>query len=406
MTKRRVMMIQQGARRNYIYARQLEAAGLLHSLVTDAAWADGDAGPWARLAMRVSSRIAGAIGRRTVVGVPASRLRASFAPNLASISKSLMHEERAFALIDEVLAWPNRIRGLGGADIVVNYHGNGGSFLSYAKRQGAKIVTDFCTTPKYLEIEHRERVLWPSWDDTPETPPSMIDAYKQRTSELIALSDLYLCPSRIVATHLSEMPGFDPSRLRILPYGVSGVLVHEPRPTPGRILFAGSVKVLKGIPYLSQAATLLKSRCPGLEIVVAGDVSENNRTRMETRDLTFLGMLDRERMAEEFARADVYCHPSLVEGSATAIYEALANGLPVVTTEASGSVVQDGVEGLIVPERDAEAIADALARIVADRRLRENMSAAALAAATRYSDEACGEQFIRVIQDFAKRESS
>ena len=72
----------------------------------------------------------------------------------------------------------------------------------------------------------------------------------------------------------------------------------------------------------------------------------------------------------------------------------------------SGSVVRDGVEGLIVPERNAEAIADALTRIAADRRLRESMSAAALAAATRYSDEACGEQFIRVIQDFAKGESS
>ncbi len=405
MTDASVMMIQQGARRNFIYARQLQAAGLLHSLVTDAAWAEGEAGPWTWLAMRFSSRIAGAIGRRTIVGVPASRLRASLAPSLARISKSLMHEERAFALIDEALAWPMRIRGLQGADIVVNYHGNGGSFLSYAKRRGARIVTDFVITPKYLEIEHKERALWPGWESD-RTSPSILAFYHDRMSSLVALSDLYLCPSRAVARDLADLSGFDAARVRILPYGVSGLLLRQAKPRRGRVLFAGAAGLRKGIPYLAQAATLLKQRNINVEIVVAGSVTPVIRSRPETRDLVFLGILDRERMADEFARADVFCLPSLAEGSATSIYEALANGLPVVTTLSSGSVVRDGVEGLIVPERNAEAIADALARIVVDRQLRESMSAAALATATRYSDEACGEQFIQVIQEFAKRESS
>ena len=224
-----VIMIQQGARRNFIYARQLQAAGLLHSLVADAAWAEGEAGPWTRLAMRCSSRLTGAIQRRTVVGVPASRLRASLAPNFASISKSLMHEERAFALIDEAQAWPMRIRGLQGADIVVNYHGNGGSFLSYAKRRGARIITDFVVTPKYLEIEHRERALWPGWESE-RTSPSILAFYRDRMSRLVALSDLYLCPSQAVARDLADLSGFNAARVRILPYGVSGVLLRQAKP--------------------------------------------------------------------------------------------------------------------------------------------------------------------------------
>jgi len=401
MADRRVMMIQQGARRNFIYARQLEAANLLHSLVTDAAWPQGGTALCRRLAERFVPRLRGSIERRTVQGLPDARLRASLLPNFASASKLFMHEERAFALIDEALAWPNRLRGLGGADIVLNYHGNGGSFLSYAKRLGASIVTDFVVTPKYLEIERRERLLWPGWENE-KSSRSVIEFYRKRMSRLVALSDLYLCPSQAVARDLSDLPGFDAARVRILPYGASDVLLREARPEPGRVLFAGAAGLRKGIPYLAEAARILKHRRMHVEIAVAGSVSPMVRARPEVCDLTFLGVLDRERMADEFARADVFCLPSLAEGSAASIYEALANGVPVITTEASGSVVRDGVEGFIVPERDGEAIADSIWWILVNRPLRASMSAAALAAASRYSDEACGREFIGVIETLSR----
>ncbi|OAI24507.1 hypothetical protein A1351_17780 [Methylosinus sp. R-45379] len=394
------MMIQQGARRNFVYARHLEAANLLHSLVTDAAWPEGDAGSLAQFAARFAPRLRGAIARRTVRGVPSARLHASVLPNLVSTSMSFLHAERAYPLIDEALAWPNRLRGLEGADIVVNYHGNGGSFLAFAKRRGARIVSDFVVTPKYLEIEHEERSRWPGWESD-STSPSVIEFYRKRMSRLVAISDLYLCPSRAVARDLGDLPGFDPARVRLVPYGASGVLLREARPEPGRVLFAGAAGLRKGIPYLAEAARILNQRGMNIALIVAGRVSPIVRARPETQDLVFLGALDRERMAEEFARTDVFCLPSLAEGSATSIYEALANGLPVVTTESSGSVVQDGVEGLIVPERDGTAIADGIARIVTDRRLRAAMSAAALATAQRYSDEACGRTFVAVIRKLA-----
>ena len=104
-------------------------------------------------------------------------------------------------------------------------------------------------------------------------------------------------------------------------------------------------------------------------------------------------------VAHAFARADVFCLPSLTEGSSSAIFEALAFGVPVVTTASSGSVVTDGVDGFIVPERDAEAIASAIRRIVEDRELRQRMSESAKATAARFSDEACGAEFIRVIRE-------
>ena len=59
------------------------------------------------------------------------------------------------------------------------------------------------------------------------------------------------------------------------------------------------------------------------------------------------------------AAADVFVFPSLFEGSAVVTYEALACGLPGIVTAEAGSVVRDGVDGLIVPARDVEALAAA-----------------------------------------------
>jgi glycosyltransferase involved in cell wall biosynthesis len=165
------------------------------------------------------------------------------------------------------------------------------------------------------------------------------------------------------------------------------------------VLFAGSANLRKGIPYLAEAARLIASRDPDFKFVVAGEVTETVRARPEAKFLQFLGPLNRERMAEEFARADVFCLPSLAEGSATVIFEALANSVPVVTTSLSGSVVADGIEGLIVPQRSGEAIADAVQRIVGNRKLRAQMSTAARLTAARYSDAACGARFIAVIRE-------
>jgi glycosyltransferase involved in cell wall biosynthesis len=102
-------------------------------------------------------------------------------------------------------------------------------------------------------------------------------------------------------------------------------------------------------------------------------------------------------MLVEFLRADVFVLPSLAEGSASVIFEALAAGVPVVTTHASGSVITDGVEGLIVPERDSGAIALALKRIVRDRVVRDSMSIAAGRTAKNYDMLAWGDRLLSAL---------
>jgi glycosyltransferase involved in cell wall biosynthesis len=92
-----------------------------------------------------------------------------------------------------------------------------------------------------------------------------------------------------------------------------------------------------------------------------------------------------ERMSEVFGRASVVCLPSYREGLPKALIEAAACGRAIVTTDVPGcrEVVADGENGLLVPARDAVALARALGRLIGDRPLRTRFGAAGRARAER-----------------------
>lgn len=74
----------------------------------------------------------------------------------------------------------------------------------------------------------------------------------------------------------------------------------------------------------------------------------------------FLGRVPRAEMKDLYNWADVFVLPSICEGSAMVTYEALLAGIPTITTDNSGSIVRDGIDGAIVPIREIDAIANQL----------------------------------------------
>ncbi|MEZ5930719.1 MAG: glycosyltransferase [Alphaproteobacteria bacterium] len=82
-----------------------------------------------------------------------------------------------------------------------------------------------------------------------------------------------------------------------------------------------------------------------------------------------VGRVGRGELAERLGMADIFLFPSLAEGSARVVFEALAAGCFVVTTSNSGSIVEDGKHGLIVRPDDPATTADALRRAHADRQM-------------------------------------
>lgn len=98
-----------------------------------------------------------------------------------------------------------------------------------------------------------------------------------------------------------------------------------------------------------------------------------------------MGTMSWRVVQQEISVADVLVLPSLAEGSASVTYEALSLGIPQVVTPSAGSVISGGVEGIVVPERDAEAVVDAIQLITKDRKRRLSMSEASFEKAKCYS---------------------
>ena len=129
-----------------------------------------------------------------------------------------------------------------------------------------------------------------------------------------------------------------------------------------RLLFAGTFTRGKGVETLMDAVERLDHIHWRLEVAgpMSEGLAERSRSFFANPRVKYLGMLSRRDLASAMARADVFVFPSLSEGSARVVFEALACGCYVITTQNSGSIVEDGVHGAIVPPGDSVSLADAI----------------------------------------------
>lgn len=355
----------------------------------------------------LESPVASKLHRRIVEGIPPSLVFSAPLVNIRSaVALSVKPIER-YRLENEILGQQMIRWGVGNADVVYGAYGSGLQFWRYAKAKGLKVAIDMFGSALYDRIKTREHEAFPDWEDAP-TETDSDRAFKiQVARETIELADLLLCPSPNVLDDLKVFVGELSPPMRASPravvvrYGIpSGTnLAHaaQTAPVPNRVLFAGGAVLLKGIHYLANAARSLSCSQQPYEFRIAGQVSDRVRKHPAAHALTFLGHLSRERMREEYARADVFVLPTLSEGSAAVVFEALAVGLPIVTTRSAGSVVTHGKEGLIVPERDSVALALAIEQIVQDRNLRNAMAQAAMATAADFSEDRWADRLVEVL---------
>jgi glycosyltransferase involved in cell wall biosynthesis len=215
----------------------------------------------------------------------------------------------------------------------------------------------------------------------------------------IKVADYVLIPSEFVRRSFLE-EGFPEGRLLQVSFGAD---TGRFLPTdsqfghPFRVLFLGQIGIRKGVPYLLEAWRRLGWR--DAELWLVGQINTGFRSIL-TRWDGLPGVKLVKYVPDPvsmYQQADVFAFPSVEEGSALVTYEALACGLPVVTTPNAGSTVQDGVEGFIVPIRDVDALADRLERLRMDERLRRKMKRAARVRAEEFRWEQHGESFAKAI---------
>jgi colanic acid/amylovoran biosynthesis glycosyltransferase len=191
--------------------------------------------------------------------------------------------------------------------------------------------------------------------------------------------DLFLPVSGHLCQRLLAL-GFPPPRVQLHRVGVD--LDHfKPKDWSARPSTAGPVILtvarlveIKGLTYALEAFAEVRRRFPQARYRIVGDGPQRDRLKQLAIELgiadavEFLGWQNWDEVRRLYQAADLFLLPSDEEGLPKAVVEAQATGLPVVGTLHSGisEAVQDGVTGLLVPERDAQALAEALLRLLAN----------------------------------------
>ena len=167
----------------------------------------------------------------------------------------------------------------------------------------------------------------------------------------------------------------------------------------GRVLFLGRIEAGKGVYELLAAGAALAQRFPALRLVFGG---EGDRQGVQWRAaelgiaerVELPGWIDAQARGAELARASVFCLPSHAEGLPMALLEAMAARKAVVASSVGGvpEALRDGDNGMLVPPRDAGALAAALATVLGDAALRARLGSRARATIEQhYSTEVmCG----------------
>ncbi|HVM45506.1 MAG TPA: glycosyltransferase family 4 protein [Candidatus Thermoplasmatota archaeon] len=171
----------------------------------------------------------------------------------------------------------------------------------------------------------------------------------------------------------------------VVPPGVDAArFAPRGEPVPGRILFVGPVSrayAWKGFSVLADAFERLARRLPEahLRVVGEGDLVESYRARFAGRAVSFVGRVTDDALVREYSRASVVVLPSVsaAESFGMCLAEANACARPVVASAVGGvpSFVRDGDNGLLVPPGDAEALAQAIERLLVDDALARRMGA-------------------------------
>ncbi len=371
----RWICIQRGAREHYAIPRALHKAERLEWLFTEFYASNGWVTFCRRFPINAFKRLAGRrhsqLDERKVVAWNFGALIRSLHRKYKSRYQYYEAENRWLSLrcLKKLLAYEELLRG---NVLLFSYSGTALELFKWAKKAEIRTILGVIDPGRVEhEMVREEAARWLGWEATPEEPTQ---SYYQRREEECKLADVIIVNSRWSFEALVRQ-GVPREKMRIVP------LCYEPdsamagnidelndtrkRERPFTVLYLGQVILRKGIQYLIEAAKRPALTDVIFDVVGPIGISEN-AIKAAPHNVRFHGLVSRQEVGAWFKNSDIFVLPTISDGFAITQLEAMAHGLPVIATPNCGEVVRDGVDGMIVPIRDAEALTRAIQRFACD----------------------------------------
>ncbi|MDF5735813.1 MULTISPECIES: glycosyltransferase family 4 protein [unclassified Nostoc] len=354
-------------------AISLGEAGLLQEVITTIAYnPEGSISQYFKLLpAQIRNRITNELGRRTWISPNGVAMRSHPWGEVMRMTLVKTGLSRGFGFssqgpIDWVYASLDRhvakhhIQGLAA---VYAYEDGAATTFEVAKQQGILCLYDlpimFYRMAREIQQEEAERFPALSASLQAVREP---DWKLRRKEQEVALADHIFVASSITQQSLLR-EGVSPNKITVIPYGAP-IEYFQPQPKLDRTfraLFVGRVGVRKGVHYLIKAWQ--KLQLPQSELILVG-VNEFPETWLSQlpHGVNYIPSVPHTRLNQYYSNANVFVFPSLVEGFGLVLLEAMACGIPVITTThtAGPDILTDGTEGFIVPIRDSEALKEKL----------------------------------------------
>ncbi|MEX0323074.1 MAG: glycosyltransferase family 4 protein [Puniceicoccaceae bacterium] len=271
-----------------------------------------------------------------------------------------------------------------------------------AKAEGIKRIYELPTGywRKKIELLEEEKSLQPEWASL--LPGTWDSAEKcERKDHELELADLIITSSSFTEHSLEKFPSTIPETLKIL-YGAPSITdnqIHHDSSKPIRALFVGNINQQKGISYLFKALDLCGSF---VELTVIGELMTSNCKVLNRalQTVRYFPSIPHSSVLEEMRQHDVLIFPTLFDGFGLVILEAMSQGMTVIATTNSGApdIINNEIDGFIVPIRSSELIAEKLELLNHDRDKLQQMQIAAREKAAKISWQSYRERLVCAVR--------
>jgi len=285
------------------------------------------------------------------------------------------------------LAWQTSQPGFKGGLYQLFYFLEAAVLAHRLRCQGIRHIHNHIATSSCTVAMLAAQIRGGTFSFTMHGPHIFFEPYRWRLDEKIRQAKFVSCISNFCRSQGMLFVSPDHwDKLRIIHCGVEPELFtpvnHQGQGT--HLLYVGRLAAMKGLPLLFEALSQLKARYPDVKLTVVGDGGEREEIKAIAQSLNlanqidFVGYKSQTEVREYLQTSDIFVLPSFAEGVPVVLMEAMAAGVPVLTTQIAGvpELVTHGNSGWLVPPGNVASLTEGLAALIDDADLRNRFGKA------------------------------